>query len=147
MTFIIYTLRKLVFHFLSHWMGYDRGDSFIFDFEPNGIPFGSKSKGILSPRSYPIQCEWKWKYIFLSAAEARSWSQSGISCSNTKMPPGSGSIQTLTKVEYALYTCLHTEKSFRILIESNRNQIVFTIFRLIWYQTDVFFGSKSFGKW
>ena len=26
-------------------MGYDRGDSFLFDFEPNRIPFGSKSKG------------------------------------------------------------------------------------------------------
>ena len=25
-------------------MGYDRGDSFLFDFEPNGISFGSKSK-------------------------------------------------------------------------------------------------------
>ena len=25
-------------------MGYDRGDSFPFDFEQNGIPFGSKSK-------------------------------------------------------------------------------------------------------
>ena len=24
-------------------MGYDRGDSFPFDFKPNGIPFGSKS--------------------------------------------------------------------------------------------------------
>ena len=30
-------------------MGYDRGDSFPFDFEPNGIPFDSKSKGKLSP--------------------------------------------------------------------------------------------------
>ena len=28
-------------------MGYDRGDSFPFDFEPNGIQFGSKSKGKL----------------------------------------------------------------------------------------------------
>ena len=36
-------------------MGYDRGDSFPFEYEPNGIPFGSKSKGKLSPRSYPIQ--------------------------------------------------------------------------------------------
>ena len=27
---------------------------------------------------------------------------------------------------------LHTEKSFRNLIKSNRNQIVFAIFRLIW---------------
>ena len=47
-------------------MEYDRGDSFRFDFEPNGVPFGSKSKGKLSPRSYPIQCERKLKYSFLS---------------------------------------------------------------------------------
>ena len=46
-------------------MGYDRGDSFPSDFEPNGVPFGSKSKGKLSPRSYSIQCERKWKYSFL----------------------------------------------------------------------------------
>ena len=25
-------------------MGYDRGDSFSFDFEPNGIPFGSENR-------------------------------------------------------------------------------------------------------
>ena len=49
-------------------MGYDRGDSFPFDFEPNRIPFGSKLKGKLSLRSYPIHCERKWKYSFLSAA-------------------------------------------------------------------------------
>ena len=47
-------------------MGYDRGDSFPFDFELNGFPFNSKSKGKLSPRSYPIQCERKWKDSFLS---------------------------------------------------------------------------------
>ena len=52
-------------------MGYDRGDSFPFDFEPNGFPFGSKSKGKLSPRSYPIQCERKWKYSFLSVGHAK----------------------------------------------------------------------------
>ena len=59
------TLRKLVFHFLSNWMGYDRGDSFPFNFEPNGNPFGSKSKVKLSPRSYPIQCERKLKHNLL----------------------------------------------------------------------------------
>ena len=53
---------------LSNWMGYDRGDSFQVDFEPNGIPFGSKLKRKLSPRSYPIQFERKWKYSFLSVA-------------------------------------------------------------------------------
>ena len=38
-------------------MRYDCGDSFPFDFEPNGIPVGSKSKEKLSPRSYPNKCE------------------------------------------------------------------------------------------
>ena len=33
---------------------------------------------------------------------------------------------------------LHTEKSFRNIIASNRNQIVFTNFWLIWNQTDGF---------
>ena len=73
-------------------MRYDRGDSFLSDFEPNGSQFSSKSnenchhdhipfnmKGKLSPRSYPIecerkkslrsypiQCEQKLKYSFLS---------------------------------------------------------------------------------
>jgi len=36
-----------------------------------------------------------------------------------------------------IITMLHTEKSFRNLVKSTRNQIVFTIFRLIWNQTDV----------
>ena len=36
-------------------MGYDRGDSFPFDFEPNEIPFGLKFKGkLFSPQSYSI---------------------------------------------------------------------------------------------
>ena len=40
---------------------------FPFDnFEPNGIPFGSKSKGKLSLITYPIQFERKRKYSFLS---------------------------------------------------------------------------------
>ena len=55
-------------------MGYDRGDSFPFDFEPNGIPFdfepnglafGSKLKGKLSPRSYPIQFEKKYSFLIV----------------------------------------------------------------------------------
>ena len=54
-------------------MGYDRGDSFPFDFEPNGFSFGSKSKGKLSPRSYPIQFERKWNTSFLSVVLQRLW--------------------------------------------------------------------------
>ena len=53
-------------------MGYDRGDSFPNDFKPNGIPFGSKSKGKLSPRSYPIQFERNWNTSFLSAPASRT---------------------------------------------------------------------------
>ena len=51
-------------------MGYGRGDSFPFDFEPNGVSFGSKPKGKLSPRSYPIQFDRKWNYSFLSVKRA-----------------------------------------------------------------------------
>ena len=43
-THIYYILRKLYFQFLSNWMGYDHGDNFSFDFEPNGIPFGSENR-------------------------------------------------------------------------------------------------------
>ena len=35
-------------------MGYDRDDSFPFDFEPNRVPFGSKSKEKLSPDHIPF---------------------------------------------------------------------------------------------
>ena len=49
-------------------MEYDRGDSFPFNFERNRIPFGSKSKEKLSPRSYPIQYERKWRHSFLGVA-------------------------------------------------------------------------------
>ena len=67
-------------------MGYDRGDSFSFDFEPNGFPFGSKSKGKLSPRSYPIQCERNWKYSFLSADSKRQkWTQTVESASEISL--------------------------------------------------------------
>ena len=34
-------LRKLYFQYLSHWLGYDRGDGFPLDFEPNGFTFDS----------------------------------------------------------------------------------------------------------
>ena len=44
-------------------MGFDRGESFTFDFEPAGIPFGLKLKGKLSPRSYPIQFERKYSFL------------------------------------------------------------------------------------
>ena len=44
--------------------------SFRFS-EPNGIPFGSKSKWKLSSWSYPIQCEREWKYSFFSAEVSR----------------------------------------------------------------------------
>ena len=50
-------------------MGSDRGENYPFDFEPNGFLFGSKSKGKLSPRSDPIQCERKLKHSFLSVID------------------------------------------------------------------------------
>ena len=38
---------KIDFRFLPNLKEYDRADSFPFDFEPNGISFGSKLKGKL----------------------------------------------------------------------------------------------------
>ena len=38
---------------------------------PNGLPFGSKSKGKLLLRSCPIQCEKNWKFSFFSVATKR----------------------------------------------------------------------------
>ena len=64
--FGLYTLRKLAFDFLSHWMGYDCDDSFLFAFEPNEISFDSKSKGKLSSRPCPVQFERKSNASFLS---------------------------------------------------------------------------------
>ena len=58
-------MRKLVYQFLSNWNGYDRGDSFPFDFEPNSNPFGSKSKEKLSLRLYTrllFQIHWENSY-------------------------------------------------------------------------------------
>ena len=46
-------------------MEYNGGDSCLFDFKPNGILFGSKSKRKLSPRSYSIPFDRKCKSIFL----------------------------------------------------------------------------------
>ena len=44
---------------------------------------------------------------------------------------------------------MHTEKSFQNLIKSNRNQIVYTIFGLIWNRkrTVSVCCSKSIEKW
>ena len=61
--------KKLYFQFLSHWMVYDHGDNFPFDFKPNEIPVASKLKWKMTSWSYPIQCERNWKYRFLSVGE------------------------------------------------------------------------------
>ena len=45
-------------------MGYDRGDSFPFDFEPNEIPFGSKSKGKQSPYHIPFNVKGNGNIVF-----------------------------------------------------------------------------------
>ena len=72
-------------------MGYDHGDSFPFDFEPNRIQFGSKSKGKLSPRPYPIQFEGKWNTSNLSVPLSLNGytQQSWVSNRNLTLPfPG-----------------------------------------------------------
>ena len=48
-----------------------------------------------------------------------------------------GSIHTWIPFAALIQAVVHTEKYFRNIIESNLNQIVFTISRLTWNQTDV----------
>ena len=85
-------------------MEYDRGDSFPFDFEPNIIPFGLKSKGKLSPRSYPIQFDNNWKHSFLSAqSQSRKLRVSRFHCLKTFVHYGTilwDGIQTHFNVHY-----------------------------------------------
>ena len=59
------TSKETNFWFLSHCMKYDRGDSFPFDYEPNGVPLVSQSKGKLSPRSHSLQSERNLKSKYL----------------------------------------------------------------------------------
>ena len=47
-------------------MGYDRDDSFPFDFEPNGIPFGSKSKENCHHDHIPFNVKGNVNIVFLS---------------------------------------------------------------------------------
>ena len=124
-------------------MGYDRGDGFPFDFEPTWNPFGSKSKGKLSPRSYPIQYERKWRYSCLSAAvfdlDCMPWLKwlRVVSCGFVRELWATSSISAFWGWKASLPSVdLHTEESFGNLFKSNRNQIIFTIFQLIWNQTD-----------
>ena len=87
-------------------MGYDRGDSFPFDFEPNGIPFGSKSIGKLSPRSYPIQCERNRKYSFLGVGTKQERAlQYGVAVSTQ---PSLICVEIYTFL-CRMYTCVSTE--------------------------------------
>ena len=88
-------------------MEYDHGDSFPFDFESKGNTFGSKLKGKLLPRSYPIQFERKWNTSFLSVLSTPK--------------DFSGSYDLSRKERNYLHTSLKTEKCFRNLIQSNQN--------------------------
>ena len=54
-----------------------------------------------------------------------------------------GSQSKQTRYVPASKKTTHTEKSFRSLIILIRNQIVLTIFRLIWIQTDIRLDPKS----
>ena len=59
------TFRWIDIHFLSNWMEYIWCcDSFPFELEPNGILFGSISKGKLLPQSYSIQFEKEMEISF-----------------------------------------------------------------------------------
>ena len=97
-------------------MGYDHGDSFPFDFEPNGIPFGSKGK--LSPGSYPIQSERNWKYSFFSDA-APFIGRSGIKNIPSVLVYGVPRNQNTKRVIGSCFECLFLSLRSRWFLLSN----------------------------
>ena len=59
-------------------------------------------------------------------------------CYKTKYENRMALYEHIVCIPYQNYrTCIHTERSFRIIMKSNRNQILFTIFQLNWIHTDV----------
>ena len=58
---------------------------------------------------------WRWLYFYL---------------------PNNGDIKSSHEAQL-IQSCMHKEKYFRNVVKSTRNQIVFTIFRLTWIQTDI----------
>ena len=52
-------------------MGYDGGDSFPFDFEPNGFPFGSKLKGKCRHDHIPFNLKGNGILVFSVWAEEK----------------------------------------------------------------------------
>ena len=98
------------------------------------IPFVLKWSGFeviwLTPIPFvsnwrPIEVIWLTPIPFVS-----DWEQSSTKAFRTWLHPIRNKRNKLQRPR------LHTKKSFRNLIKYNQNQIVFTIFRLIWYQTD-----------
>ena len=79
-------------------------------------------------------------FIFLSSNNSNNKSVLTISNDGPTRPDRDNIRRLIPRKQSDLImdsTLVRTEKSFRNLIYSNRNQIVFTIFRLIWKQMDV----------
>ena len=96
-----------------------------FDFEPNVILFGLKSKGKRSPRSYPIQFERKWIYSYLSVVKLYLITLEEINPhltrfnslwirGNKKTCPNMLRVPRLTRFN-ALWISCNTKKSFKKL--------------------------------
>ena len=67
--------------FLSHLMEYDRGESFPFDFEPNGIPFGSENRKENCHHDYiPLNAKGKGNIVFSVYAAVHN--QACLHCCN-----------------------------------------------------------------
>ena len=75
-------------------MGYDRGGSFPLDFEPNGFPFGSKSKKKLSLQPYTtfqkyrniVFSENTEKYSFLSVPQLGGSTRTAVRMNVPEIP-------------------------------------------------------------
>ena len=79
-------------------MGYDRGDRFPFDFEPNGNPFGSPSKGKCHHDHIPLNLKGNGILVFSVQVER----EDGVSRHHGVKIEGPS--QLLQKINATLYS-------------------------------------------
>ena len=119
---LINTFAKIDFHLLSKLNGiYDRGDSLPFTVESNGIPFGRRSKGKLSPRSYSVRF---WKEMEIRSPHSRGVVSSLVNKSLTRR-------EIITSDSCEIIRNMDCNYTYNIDLEP----------------IGMCFGSKSIGKW
>ena len=115
--------------------------SFRYSRQPNRNLFGSKAKGKLSPRLYPIQFERKWETSFVSVIHLMTLSIRLYIQRNRS--PFEWNMIVLAIFPFSLEPI--TEYCY--LVPSKREIVSTIILRSIWKETDIYYRTVSWRKY